>query len=267
VDSIHTVASDFLTRILADKRRDVADRRAAVPEAVLRDQCSAVGPPLPVLERLRGSSLRVIAEVKRGSPSAGTFNSQLDAADQADIYAQGGAAAVSVLTDAPYFGGSLQDLRSARDRVRIPLLRKDFMIDPYQILEARAAGADIVLLIVAALDAGSLDALIEVTHELGMTALVEINTVEEARLAVGAGSSFIGINNRNLRTFEVDMGTTARLNPLLPASAVVASLSGIKSVSDAIEMRRAGVDAVLIGEALVRAADPGALLAAIASVT
>jgi indole-3-glycerol phosphate synthase len=267
VDSVHAVASDFLTRILADKRQEVLDRRAAQPEAVLREQCLMAEPPLHVVERLRGSTLRVIAEVKRGSPSAGTFNAQLNAADQAEVYAEAGAAAVSVLTDEPYFGGSLLDLRSARDRVSVPLLRKDFIVDPYQLLEARASGADLVLLIVAALDAQSLSLLLQATNDLSMTALVEINTIEEAKLAVDAGSRLVGINNRNLRTFEVDMSTTARLRPFLPDSTVVASLSGIKSVRDAVEMRKVGADVVLVGEALVRSSDAGALIAEMSSVT
>jgi indole-3-glycerol phosphate synthase len=264
--TLQSVAGDFLSRILRDKCEEVAARKAAEPEPDLRRRAESAPPPRPAVETLRGDRLRVIAEVKRASPSAGTFDGALDAAAQAALYARSGAAAVSVLTDGPYFQGSLDDLAAARRAVAVPLLRKDFIIDPYQLYEARAAGADLVLLIVAALDRSALGELLALTHDLGTEALVEVNTEEEAHLAIAAGARLAGINNRNLHTFEVDMTTTGRLRPLFPPETIVAGLSGVRTVEDARRLRAAGVDAVLVGEALVRAADPAALLAALAEV-
>jgi indole-3-glycerol phosphate synthase len=262
--TIQSVADDFLTRILRDKCAEIAERRAQEPEARLAARAAAALPPRHAA--LRAARLCVLAEVKRGSPSAGTFDAQLDAPAQARRYAQGGAAAISVLTDGPYFQGSLADLAAVRAAVQTPLLRKDFILDEYQLLEARAAGADLVLLIVAALAPARVRALLRETHRLGMEALVEVNTPEEARLAAEIGAALVGINNRNLHTFVVDMATTERLRPLLPATTVVAALSGIRSVEDARRMREAGADAVLVGEALVRAPDPKAFLASLQEV-
>lgn len=262
--TIQSLAGDFLTRILADKRREIAARMAEESPAALAELAAAAPPARGAT--LRGATLRVIAEVKRGSPSAGVFNADLDAAAQAARYAAAGAAAISVLTDGPYFRGSLADLRAARAATPVALLRKDFILDAYQLLEARAHGADLVLLIVAALAPPQLASLLEAAHALGMEALVEINTADEARLATELGAPLVGINNRDLRTFAVDLATTERLRPLLPGDTVVASLSGVGSVDDARRMRDAGADAVLIGEALVRSADPAALIAACAGV-
>jgi indole-3-glycerol phosphate synthase len=264
METLQSVAGGFLTRIVRDKRAEVAARRESEPVEHLALRAAAA-PPVRTAA-LRGERLRVIAEVKRGSPSAGTFDATLDAAAQAMCYARGGAAAISVLTDASYFQGSLDDLAAARRAVEAPLLRKDFILDEYQLLEARAYGADLVLLIVAALDPDQLAALLEATARLGMQALVEVNTAHEARLAAQMDAPLVGINNRNLHTFEVDMNTTGRLRPLLPDSTIVAALSGIRTLEDARRMREAGADAVLIGEALVRAHDPAALLASLAEV-
>jgi indole-3-glycerol phosphate synthase len=260
MDTLQPVANDFLSRILGDKRREVAVRKTAEPEEVLARRAGAASPALPVLPALRGNGLRVIAEVKRASPSAGAFASGLDARVQTARYAQGGAAAISVLTDAPYFHGSLADLEEARQAVAVPLLRKDFIIDPYQVYEARAAGADFVLLIVAALPAEEVASLLALAGSLGMGALVEINNEAEAELARDLEAPLVGINNRDLHTFSVDMETTGRLRPLLAPRTVVAALSGIRTVEDARAMRAAGVDAVLVGEALARSAEPERLL-------
>jgi indole-3-glycerol phosphate synthase len=260
MDTFQPVASDFLSRILRDKEAEVAAAKALIPPAIMEERARAAATPLPALAALRGERLRVIAEVKRASPSAGVFAGSLDAAAQVTHYAAGGAAAISVLTDGPYFQGSLADLKAARAASSIPLLRKDFIIDPYQIHEGRAAGADLILLIVAALSPARLTELLRVTTDLGMCALVEVCTAEEARLARELDAPLVGINNRNLRTFTVDMETTAHLRPILASHTVVASLSGIKTVEDARAMRAAGVDAVLVGEALARAADPGLFL-------
>ncbi|MGH2346858.1 MAG: indole-3-glycerol phosphate synthase TrpC [Chloroflexota bacterium] len=258
------MANDFLSRILADKRREVAARKNAVAEDVLARKARAAAPALPVLPALRGDGLRVIAEVKRASPSAGAFASGLDARVQTARYVRGGAAAISVLTDEPYFQGSLADLEEARRAVAIPLLRKDFVIDPYQIYEARAAGADFVLLIVAALPEEDVASLLALANSLGMEALVEVNNEDEAHLARDLEAPLVGINNRDLHTFKVDMETTIRLRPVLSQRTVVAALSGVRTVEDARTMRAAGADAVLVGEALARTAEPERLLAQLA---
>jgi indole-3-glycerol phosphate synthase len=264
MDQVQSMAGDFLTRILRDKRAEVDARRREEPLADLARRAAQAPAPRPA--QWRSEHLRVIAEIKRGSPSAGTFNATLDAAAQAHTYAEGGATAISVLTDAPYFQGSLADLRAVRSRVQTPLLRKDFIIDAYQLYESRAAGADLVLLIVAALEPDDLQALYGEALALDLQPLVEVNTAEEAQFAASLGATLVGINNRNLHTFTVDLDTTARLRPLLPPATVVAALSGVRTVADARLLRAAGADAVLVGEALVRATDPAALLAALGAV-
>ncbi len=254
------MAGGFLERILAEKAVEVARRRLDVPEASLRARCEHAPPALAVLQALRGDSLAVIAEVKRGSPSKGVFDAGLDAPSFAVACADAGAAMISVLTDGPSFGGSLEDLCAARARLAVPLLRKDFVVDQYQLLEARANGADAVLLIVAALEYPLLKTLFDAALSLGLTPLVEINNAEEALLARRLEAPLVGINNRDLRTFDVDLSTTPRLRPLLDRATVVAALSGIASAAEARLMREAGADAVLVGEALVRAGDPGDLI-------
>lgn len=263
MDSLQSVASDFLSRILADKREEVAARRLAMPEHALRERAALMPGALSITDRLRRQGLSVIAEVKRGSPSAGTFNARLDAATQAARYAHAGAEAVSVLTDKQYFGGTLEDLQAVKGAVAVPVLRKDFIVDPYQIWEARAAGADMLLLIAAALGEFRLAALFLMTLEAGMSPFVEVHDPTEAAWATALDAPLVGINNRDLRTFAVDLDTTRRVRPLLPQSTVVVSLSGIKSSEDAEAMRAAGADGVLIGEALVKMRDPELLIASI----
>jgi indole-3-glycerol phosphate synthase len=202
----------------------------------------------------------VIAEVKRASPSAGAIKAGLDAVAQARIYAGAGAAAISVLTDGPGFGGSLADLAAVRAAVDVPLLRKDFVVDAYQLLEARAHGADAALLIVAALDEAALRALLAECGALGLAALVEVHDAAEVDVALRAGARNIGINNRNLKTFVVDLAVSEALLPRLPADVRGVAESGVRSAEDARRLRRAGASNLLVGEALVRAADPGALL-------
>jgi len=198
--------------------------------------------------------------VKRASPSAGAIRAGLDAVAQARAYAAAGAAAISVLTDGPGFGGSLADLAAVREAVAVPLLRKDFVVDGYQLLEARAHGADAALLIVAALDADTLRRLLAGCRELGLAALVEVHDEAEVDAALAAGASIVGINNRNLKTFVVDLAVSERLLPRLPASVRGVAESGVRTAEDARRLRRAGAANLLVGEALVRAADPGALL-------
>ena len=252
----------FLSDILARKRDEVEAARRAVPEAELRDRARDRAAPraFEAALSLPGGPARVVAEVKRASPSAGAIRAGLDAVAQAKTYAAAGAAAISVLTDGPGFGGSLADLAAVRGAVDVPLLRKDFVVDRYQLLEARAHGADAALLIVAALDAPALPRLLEACGELGLAALVEVHDDAELEAALGAGARIIGVNNRNLRTFAVDLAVSERLLPRLPSGVRGVAESGVRSADDARRLRRAGAVNLLVGEALVRAADPGALL-------
>lgn len=215
----------------------------------------------PFGSALAKPGLQVIAEIKRRSPSAGDLAPNLDPIQQARGYEAGGAAAISVLTEPVYFAGSLEDLRMVRAAVSLPVLRKDFIIDPRQVAESRNAGADALLLIVAALDPETLRALIAEAEKSGIEALVEVHNEEEARLAVLAGASIIGVNNRDLRTFRTDLGVAERVAPGLPQDVVVVAESGVSDSAGATRMAAAGFDAILVGEALVTADDPAALVA------
>jgi indole-3-glycerol phosphate synthase len=252
----------FLAGILARKREEVAARRAAEPERELEARARGAAAPRPFEEALslRGGPTRIIAEVKRASPSAGAIDAGLDAPAQARRYAAAGAAAISVLTDGPGFGGSLADLAAVRAAVDTPLLRKDFVVDRYQLLEARAAGADAALLIVAALPDDALRALIDACAALGLAALVEVHDGAEADRALAAGARIVGVNNRDLHSFAVDLATSERILPRLPGGVRGVAESGVRSPEDALRLRRAGAANLLVGEALVRAADPGALI-------
>jgi indole-3-glycerol phosphate synthase len=252
----------FLEDILARKRDEVASRRAARPDRELAARARDAAPPRPfeAVLSLRGGPVRVIAEVKRASPSAGAIDSALDAPGQARRYASAGAAAISVLTDGPGFGGSLEDLAAVRSAVDVPLLRKDFVVDRYQLLEARAAGADAALLIVAALDPEALRRLHDGCAELGLAALVEVHDEAETVAALAAGARIVGVNNRDLRTFAVDLAVSERIVPALPPDVRGVAESGVRTAGDARRLRRAGAANLLVGEALVRAPDPGALI-------
>jgi indole-3-glycerol phosphate synthase len=252
----------FLADILARKRDEVAGSRRAVPEAELRARARDRAAPraFEAALSLLGGPPRIVAEVKRASPSAGAIRAGLDATAQARAYAAAGAAAISVLTDGPGFGGSLADLAQVREAVDVPLLRKDFVVDAYQLLEARAHGADAALLIVAALDPGTLRRLVEGCRELGLAALVEVHDAPEVEVALRAGARIVGVNNRDLRTFVVDLATSERILPLLPPDVRGVAESGVRTPEDARRLRRAGAANLLVGEALVRAVDPGALL-------
>lgn len=251
-----------LAGILSRKREEVAARRAALPDAALEARARAAPPARGFEAALSpaGGPLRVIAEVKRASPSAGAIDAGLDAPAQARRYAAAGAAAISVLTDGPGFGGSLEDLAAVRAAVDVPLLRKDFVVDRYQLLEARAHGADAALLIVAALDAATLARLLAEAGALGLAALVEVHDAAEVEVALAAGARIVGVNNRNLATMQVDLATSERLLPGLPEGVRGVAESGVRTAEDARRLRRAGAANLLVGEALVRAADPGALL-------
>jgi indole-3-glycerol phosphate synthase len=252
----------FLADILARKRVEVEAARAALPERELAARAKDAPAPRDFEAALspRGGPPRVIAEVKRASPSAGAIRSALDAPAQARAYAAAGAAAISVLTDGPGFGGSLADLAAVRATVDVPLLRKDFVLDRYQLLEARAHGADAALLIVAALDESRLRRLVEACTEIGLAALVEVHDEAETARALAAGARLVGVNNRNLRTFAVDLAVSERIVPTLPPSVKGVAESGVRSAADARRLRAAGAVNLLVGEALVRAPDPGALL-------
>jgi indole-3-glycerol phosphate synthase len=245
-----------LDEIVAGVRADVATREASVSLDALKERAAAARPAIDALAVLRAPGVGVIAEVKRRSPSAGALASIDDPAELAAQYQAGGARMISVLTEQRSFGGSLDDLDSVRAAVRVPVLRKDFVIGSYQVHEARAHGADAVLLIVAALEQNVLIGLRERVESLGMTALVEVHTEEEASRALDAGARVIGVNARNLRTLDVDRSTFERIAPGLPSEVVKVAESGVRGPLDLIEYAAAGADAVLVGESLVTGSDP-----------
>jgi indole-3-glycerol phosphate synthase len=245
-----------LDDIVAGARADLAVREAAVPLDELRERVSRVDPALDAHAALSREGVQVIAEVKRSSPSKGALAAIADPAGLAADYAEGGAAVISVLTEQRRFGGSLADLRAVRAAVDVPLLRKDFMVTSYQLWEARAHGADVVLLIVAALEQEALVSLHERAVSLGMTVLVEVHDERELERAVDAGARVIGVNARDLRTLEVDRGTFARLAPRIPSGILRVAESGVRGPHDVLEYARSGADAVLVGESLVTGGTP-----------
>jgi indole-3-glycerol phosphate synthase len=235
-------------------------RIAGLDGSALRDQAGDLPAAQSLEVALAGPGLSVIAEVKRRSPSRGELAADLDPVRQVGAYEQGGAAAISVLTEPDFFSGSLTDLAVVKERVTIPVLRKDFILEASQVWESRVAGADALLLIVAALTDVELAHLLEVTATAGLEALVEVHTAGEARRAVAAGGRIIGVNNRDLATFNVDLATAETLAAAVAAAPVRVAESGILEATDAARMAAAGYQAVLVGEALVKAADPAALL-------
>lgn len=245
-----------LDEIIAGVLEDLADRRASVSRADLERAVAQRPPALDPMPAFRGPWLSVIAEVKRRSPSKGHLAEIPEPAALAAEYEAGGAAAISVLTEQRRFAGSLADLDAVRERVCIPVLRKDFMVDPYQVWEARAHGADLVLLIVAALDDAHLRLLAGEAASLGMTCLVEVHTADEVSRALDAGATLLGVNNRNLKTLDVDPGMFASLAALVPDTVVKVAESGLTSAADAARAAAAGADVVLVGEALVRDQEP-----------
>jgi indole-3-glycerol phosphate synthase len=245
-----------LEPIIASTRQELARRRDRVPEAELeREAARRAGELRPFAQALLKPGLSVIAEHKRRSPSAGVIRAELPLEDVVGAYERGGAAALSILTEGPSFGGSLDDLRAARAASALPILRKDFIVDAYQLHEALAAGADAILLIVAALQPAELERLHEIALSLGLAALVEVHDESELERAAALGAQLIGINNRDLTTLNVDIRRTFDLLPGVPDGATVVAESGLRTASDLAELEGAGVDAVLIGEALMRSAD------------
>jgi indole-3-glycerol phosphate synthase len=255
-----------LDDIVAGVRVDLERRRALLPEADVRAALADVPAPRDPMPHLRGAGSSVIAEVKRRSPSKGDLADIPDPAALAQHYAAGGAAAISVLTEERRFGGSLDDLRAVRAAVDVPLLRKDFVVEPYQVLEARAAGADLVLLIVAALDDDDLRRLHDLAREVGLAVLVEVHDEAETERAVALGAELVGVNARNLKTLAVDPATFGRLAPLVPDDRVLVAESGITGVDDVARFVGEGARAVLVGEALVKDGDPEAAVRAMTGV-
>ena len=255
-----------LDEIVAGVRLDLAEREAVTSLADLRAALADVDPPRDPMPHLRASGSSVIAEVKRRSPSKGDLADIADPAELAQKYAAGGAAAISVLTERRRFGGSLADLRAVRAAVDTPILRKDFIVTTYQLVEARAAGADLALLIVAALDDDTLRRLYDEACELGLTVLVEVHDEPETERAVALGAELIGVNARNLKTLQIHDDTFGRLAPLVPADRVKVAESGIFGPADVQRFVAEGARAVLVGEALVKDGDPRAAVAAMTGV-
>jgi indole-3-glycerol phosphate synthase len=262
---LSTRAPDVLERILERTRAEVARRRARQPLGELEQVALAHAAPgrRRLRDVLRGDHVSVIAEFKRRSPSAGELREGADVAEVVHAYERAGAAALSVLTEGPHFGGSLEDLRAARAASGLPILRKDFIVDAYQLHEALAAGADAVLLIVAALEQQELAALHAHALELGLDPLVEVHDGEELARALSAGAELIGVNNRDLRDFSVDVTRTSLLMRQVPDGVLVVSESGIASREQVHALAREGVSAVLVGESLMRADDPAQALRAL----
>jgi indole-3-glycerol phosphate synthase len=250
-----------LDEILDGVRADLAERQRAVSLDELKEQAGRAPSPLDAVGALRGQGVSVIAEVKRCSPSKGALAAIADPAALAADYESGGAAVISVLTEQRRFGGSLDDLADVRGRVGVPVLRKDFVVTSYQLWEARAYGADLVLLIVAALGQEALVSLIERAESIGLTPLVEVHTEEELARALDAGAKVIGVNARDLTTLRVDRGTFARLAPRIPRSAIRIAESGVRGPHDLLAYASAGADAVLVGESLVTGKDPRSAVA------
>lgn len=247
---------NVLDSIVAGVKEDLAVRQTETSMEALKARAARLPSALDARQMLAQEAVAVIAEVKRSSPSKGELADITDPALLATEYEAGGASVISVLTEERRFGGSLADLDDVRRKVDIPILRKDFIVTPYQVWEARAHGADVVLLIVAALEQNALEGLIERVHSLGMCALVEVHDELEVKRAADAGARVVGVNARNLRTLEVDRDTFARVAPTIPDGILRVAESGIRDSHDVVEYARMGADAVLVGEALVKDNNP-----------
>jgi indole-3-glycerol phosphate synthase len=248
----------ILDEIVASKKLELAETRKRVPLTELEKQLRKQPVTRNFAEALKGESIKLIAEVKKASPSKGLIASDFNPVNIARTYSVHGASAISILTESKYFLGNLDifdDIGLSLGEKRIPLLRKDFLLDPYQIFESRAHGADALLLIVTILQPGELKELYDLTHNLGMEALVEVHNEQEIEIALNCGVSVIGINNRDLKTFKVDLSTTERLVPKIPRDKTIVSESGIKTRADIDRLKKCGVNAVLIGEALMSSSD------------
>ena len=253
------MTDDLLERLVLEARQDLQRRRHLLDSDRFELAVAAYSPK-DFLGALRRPGLAVIAEMKQRTPSMGVLSDDYRPADIAHAYVDGGAAAISVLTHMAGFGGRPDHIRAVRAATELPILRKDFVTDPYEVAEARACGADAVLLIVAALDRTQLKDLIAVAGSRGLTALVEVHDEAESQAALEAGAQAVGVNHRNLRDFTVDLGLTERIRAVVPTEIVLVAESGIHTVEDARRMRDAGADAILVGEALMRARDPSATI-------
>jgi len=257
--------SDILNKIIATKVIEVAAAKAQKPLATVQAEAATAVAVRDfagsIRSKIANNRPAVIAEIKKASPSKGIIREDFRPADIARSYEQGGAACLSVLTDAEYFQGSPEYLKQARAACSLPVLRKDFMIDPYQVYEARAMGADCILLIAAALDLATMRELEKIAHSLGMAVLVEVHNGEELDLALQLETPLLGINNRNLRTFEVTLDTTLGLLQRIPANKIIVTESGIFTAEDVALMRKNNVHTFLVGEAFMRQPEPGAELA------
>jgi indole-3-glycerol phosphate synthase len=252
------VSGNFLERVTSARRADAARRRDEGALQLARAAARAAGAPRDFVSALSRPGLSLIAEIKRASPSVGDILPGAEPAALAPAYEAGGASAVSVLTEPDHFRGSLDDLRAARSACRLPVLRKDFLCEPLHVWEARAADADAILLIVAALTQTELVSLSDLATDLGMSALVEVHSAPEIERAVVAGARIVGINTRDLATLEVDPEVVAKLRPLVPDGVLTVGESGVKTRTDVEALEAVGVDAVLVGETVMRAADPAA---------
>ena len=255
-----TKTGTILSRIIESRWAEVARRRRIMPETVLRIAAGKADAPRDFAGALVRDEVNVIAEIKKASPSAGVLRREFEPVSLARGFEQAGAAALSVLTEEENFQGALAHLRDARAAVSLPVLRKDFIVDPWQVWEARAANADSFLLIAAALDDAALAGLLNLGRELGMEALVEVHTAEELERVLAAGARILGVNNRNLHTLEVRVETSLELAGMIPEDRVAVSESGLRSAEDLRKLSAAGFDAFLIGESLMREPDPGAAL-------
>jgi indole-3-glycerol phosphate synthase len=246
----------ILDKIVESTREAIARLKSQIPLSSMQELARNQDPPRDFADALNGQNVSLIAEVKRASPSKGQLCPDLDVSSLARLYSQSGASAISVLTEPEYFQGSFTDLETARAEVKLPVLCKDFIVDRYQVYKARAHGADAVLLITAILTQRELTTLLETTYSLGMAALVEVHNIGELDKALKCSPRIIGINNRDLTDFSIDLGTTLDLRPMIPSGTLVVSESGIHTRDDVLTLEKTNVNAVLVGEALVTSSDP-----------
>jgi len=259
----------ILDEIIEAKRVELARHKAALPQAEVEERVKTAPFPLNLSGALWGDKVRLIAECKKASPSKGLLSSSYDPVAMATSYAENGAAAISVLTEADYFQGSLEHLRAVKDAegpMSVPVLRKDFLFDPYQLFEARVNGADAALLIVAALEETQLREMLAVAQSIWLQALVEVHNERELETALRCGAEIIGINHRDLKTFKVDTSLSLKLRPMIPEGRLIVAESGMSSAEDVMPLKQAGVNAILVGEALMTASDPGAKVRELAAV-
>ena len=259
----------ILDEIIEAKRVELARHKATFSQAAIEEQVKTAPFPLNLSGALWGDRVRLIAECKKASPSKGLFTPNYDPVAMAMTYAENGAAAISVLTEGDYFQGNLEHLRAVKAAVGpmgVPVLRKDFLFDPYQLYEARANGADAALLIVAALEESQLREMLEVAQSIWLQALVEVHSEQELETALRCGAEIIGINHRDLKTFNIEMTLSLKLRPLIPAGRLIVAESGMSSAEDVLPLKQAGVNAILVGEAVMTARDPAAKVRELSSV-